>query len=136
MVNSPFKLYLLLAVACLAGYGWLFYDMQAGGDVPAGGCLVKRVTHLPCPSCGSTHAVQALFQGDIMGSLLWNPFGILISIVLLVTPVWLAYDVLLRKQTLYGFYRQVEKILQQKQVAIPAITLVIANWIWNIYKGV
>ncbi|TSA65779.1 MAG: DUF2752 domain-containing protein, partial [Sediminibacterium sp.] len=33
------------------------------------------------------------------------------------------------------FYGFIEKKIQQKLVAIPAIALVLINWYWNIHKG-
>jgi hypothetical protein len=36
---------------------------------------------------------------------------------------------------LYNFYNQTELVLKRKWIAIPAILLVLLNWIWNIAKG-
>ena len=55
--------------------------------------------------------------------------------ILLVTPGWIIFDLLLKKDTLFRFYNRTELFLKRKWIAIPAILLVILNWIWNIYKG-
>lgn len=131
------KLYLLLLSACTAGYIWLiinYYRIVASGHEP-GICLFKRVTGIPCPSCGSTRSVIAVLNGDITGALLLNPFGIIIVFILLVAPFWLLYDVLGHQDSLFRFYNQTEKFLKRRWVFIPAIFLVLLNWIWNIYKG-
>lgn len=52
------------------------------------------------------------------------------------TPAWVLYDLVTQKETFLAFYKQTELLLKRKWIALPAITLVIANWIWNIYKGV
>jgi hypothetical protein len=46
-----------------------------------------------------------------------------------------AYDWVSQKETLLQAYCKVEMSLQRKRIAIPAILLVLGNWIWNIYKG-
>jgi hypothetical protein len=76
-----------------------------------------------------------LLRGDFSSSLSLNPIGLLLFIILLVLPFWIALDGLFQKVTLWQFYVKVEIMLQRKWIAIPAIGLILANWIWNIYKG-
>jgi len=134
MTSTRNRLYLLLALDCTEGYIWLFINLPNAESSPDV-CMIKHVTGIPCPSCGSTRSITSLLHGDVTGSLFWNPMGILILLIMLIAPVWITGDVLLKKQTLFSFYRQFEKTLQQRRVAIPAIALVVLNWIWNIHKG-
>ena len=131
------KLYLLLFTACTAGYFWLFFTYYRVVTLARelGVCLIKRVTGIPCPSCGSTRSVLSVLNGDLAGALHWNPFGFIIVLILMVFPVWILYDVLSHRNTLFNFYNQTELFLKRKWIAIPAILLVLLNWIWNIYKG-
>lgn len=132
------KLYLLLTIACLAGYIWLFINYSrsaAPGSNETGVCLIKEVTNIPCPSCGATRAVLTLLEGHFMESLFWNPLGVILLLILVISPLWLAFDLLSGRDTLYCFYNKMETILREKWVAIPAIGLVLGNWIWNIIKG-
>jgi hypothetical protein len=131
------KLYLLLLTACVAGYIWLvftYYRIVTLALDP-GVCSFKRATGIPCPSCGSTRSVLSVLNGDIAGALLWNPFGIIIVFILLVSPVWVLFDVLSHRDSLFKFYIRTELFLKRKWIAIPAILLVLLNWIWNIFKG-
>jgi hypothetical protein len=64
-----------------------------------------------------------------------NPMGGIIFLILLVGPLWLAYDLIMNHQTMFTVYRQMENVIRKKSVAIPLILLVTANWAWNIYKG-
>jgi len=131
------KLYLLLFTACTAGYAWLTitYYRTVSLALEPGVCLIKRVTGIPCPSCGSTRSVLSVLNGDIAGALLWNPFGIIIVCFLVIVPFWILFDVLRRQSTLFNFYNRTELFLKRKWIAIPAILLVLLNWIWNISKG-
>ncbi|BBE16839.1 hypothetical protein AQPE_0986 [Aquipluma nitroreducens] len=55
--------------------------------------------------------------------------------ILILAPLWILYDIVLRKDSLLQVYNRSEIFLRQKWIAIPLILLVILNWIWNIYKG-
>ena len=136
MPISRSKLYTILIIACLAGYIWLFYSVSKfqpeNNDVEV--CLFKCVTHIPCPSCGSTRSVISIIHGDFLQALYINPFGIIVAGIMLVTPIWILFDIIIRKKTLYDFYIRIETLLRKPGIAIPLILLVLINWIWNIIK--
>lgn len=123
-------------MACFAGYIWLFYNINTVSNTNSGIeiCPFKRVTTLPCPSCGSTRSVIALISGDLQKALSINPLGFLIAAVLLVMPFWLLYDLILRKDTFLKFYKDVERFLRKPKIAFLFVSLVLINWIWNIIK--
>ena len=98
--------------------------------------MIKRITNIPCPSCGSTRSVSSLLHGDFAGAIYWNPLGLVVLAIMIFLPIWLAVDLILKKDSLLQSYKSTEKILRKKTVAIPLIILVIINWIWNIYKNV
>ncbi|MEI7828135.1 MAG: DUF2752 domain-containing protein [Prolixibacteraceae bacterium] len=133
------QFYLFLSLACLVGYLWLALvgrlkpeEIGSSYDV----CLIRHFLHIPCPSCGSTRSVLALIHGDFEGGLYWNPLGFLILSVLIICPFWIGFDLVQKKDTLFAFFRLFENTLRHKWVAIPAIALLLLNWIWNILKGV
>ena len=131
------KLYSLLALACTAGYTWLYFN-YTGIDTTDSSfhvCLVKQVTGIPCPSCGSTRSVEALLHGDFMGAMYFNPFGLILISILTITPFWILIDVIRSKSSLHEYYGKAEVFLRKRKVAVMAILIVIANWVWNIEKG-
>lgn len=133
------NLYILVGVALFLGYFWTFFNLiesQKKHSIKIEFCLIKSVTGLPCPSCGSTRSVLSIAHGDIITAMLWNPIGIFLVLLMLILPVWIVYDLILRKDSFYKFYFKVETFLKIPIVAITAILLVIINWIWNICKGV
>jgi len=131
------KLYLILSVACLAGYAWLYYHYTSTASASAGVdvCFIKNATSIPCPSCGTTRALTALLQGQYLESLYINPLGALIALIMVVLPVWILADVVTRKNTLHTCYQLMERMVRKPQVALPLVALVAINWIWNITKG-
>lgn len=132
------KLYGLLLTACATGYIWITVSFfrDAAVDHNPGVCLFKQFTNIPCPSCGSTRSIISLLHGDFLGSLQLNPLGVILMLILVISPLWILYDVVNQKTTLIRSYHYTEHLLKHKLVALPAILLVLLNWIWNICKGV
>jgi hypothetical protein len=127
-------LYLIVLIACFSGYLYLLFITNYSEDGQISVCMIKNATGYPCPSCGTTRAVQALYKGDLTGSFLLNPFGIIVSFALLIFPFWIGFDLATKKQSFFIAYNKMESNLKQKKIAIPLIILVVINWIWNIYK--
>ncbi len=132
------KLYLFILIACFAGYSWLFFSLHHQYQIQNNEltvCFFKNVTDIPCPSCGTTRAVLKIANGNFLDSILLNPFGILVALIMLVCPIWITFDCIFKKDTFYQFYKNAELFLRKKIIAIPLIVLIIANWIWNINKN-
>lgn len=130
------RLYLLLAIGILAGYGWVSWFLYRG--IPDHGftpCIFKNATGIACPSCGSTRSVLLLSHGKLADALLLNPLGVIMAAIMLIAPFWLLYDVISKKDTLYSSYKKFENIVRIKWVAITLIILILINWAWNIQKG-
>lgn len=130
------RLYLVLFLALLAGYGYLFWMLSIHAQHHSfSPCLFKNVTGIACPSCGVTRSVLLLLHGNIKQATLLNPLGLITGLLMAVMPFWLLYDMLLNKSSLHLTFRKTEALLRKKQVAIPLIILILINWFWNIHKG-
>tara|TARA_R110000737_G_scaffold327084_3_gene341140 strand:- start:14394 stop:14810 length:417 start_codon:yes stop_codon:yes gene_type:complete len=131
------QLYSLLLIACLAGYIWLYFSItkNIADNMPAEVCLIKRVTNMPCPSCGSTRSIISLTKGEFVHALTINPIGYLVATIMLIAPIWIFIDTISRKKSLIDFYQKIETFVRRPKFAIALILLVIINWIWNISKG-
>ncbi len=137
MITSRHTFYLTATILCLSGYLYLLVTHvlhQVYGVDAFGACIMKGLTTIPCPSCGSTGAVFTLLNGDMRGALNHNPIGVFLAIIMVITPVWIAWDVLFKKETFWRFYQEVQTLFRKKTIIAAFILLVLANWAWNITK--
>lgn len=134
---SRSKLYLFIIITCFAGFSYLFYKTIyiSNNEKLSTTCIVKNITGYACPSCGTTRAIQLIMKNNWMASLHVNPFGILVVTMMICFPLWIFFDIILKKSTFYIYYNRAEKIIRIKWVAALLISIVIINWIWNIKKG-
>ncbi len=131
------RLYVLVLSACAIGYVWLYAGMtgKKTGFAPEEVCLIKHATGVPCPSCGTTRSAVDLLNGDFLQSLYTNPFGILVIGIMFLAPLWVLWDTATGKSTFLLRYARAERWIRKPRVAVPLLVLVLANWIWNITKG-
>nr|WP_298656066.1 DUF2752 domain-containing protein [uncultured Flavobacterium sp.] len=128
------KLYIFLLIIIGLGYGWLIYSNIIQTAKPIG-CLFKKVTTYPCPSCGTTRAVAQLFQGNFYQALVLNPFGIIMGLAMLVIPIWIVIDFSKKSSSFFVFYKATERYISKKPMAVFLILVVLLNWYWNIKKN-
>lgn len=134
MSNDRNKLYLLIFIACIAGYIWLYWSLnETQTEIEV--CFVKNITSIPCPSCGSTRSIVSLLNGDFVGAITMNPLGYIVALIMFVSPLWILFDILYKRNTLFTFYRKIESYLKKPHYSLPMILFLIINWIWNITKG-
>ena len=131
------KLYSILLIACLVGYIWLYYSITSGitNKKSVEVCLMKHITNIPCPSCGSTRSVISITKGNFVEAFDLNPIGYVVAIIMLIAPVWIITDLILRNNSLFVCYHKIENQLKNPKYAVPLILIIIINWIWNITKG-
>lgn len=125
-------------IACIVGYIWLYFSLsnENAEDKHIEVCLIKHLTNIPCPSCGSTRSIISFTKGDFLRSIHLNPIGVIVAIIMLLSPIWIIADITTGRKTLLDFYRKIEIFVKKPQYAIPLVLLVIVNWIWNITKGI
>jgi Protein of unknown function (DUF2752) len=132
------KLYTTVMLACMGGLLWVAIQYPQSIANPSHDqsvCMIKQVTHLPCPSCGTTRSVYELMNGHFISAIQVNPFGLFLVPLMLLSPLWICFDLLTGRDTFMRWYQRIEALVRQKRVAILLVTLVLANWIWNIVKG-
>jgi hypothetical protein len=100
-------------------------------------CLFRTVFHIPCPSCGTGHAMQVLLRdGDVGTSLMLNPFGIVVIALTIVTAFIIVSDLLKKGRWFETILQQFHLVLKRRPVlGALLILLVLLNWGWNFYKS-
>ncbi len=135
MTVSRNRLYALVLIVCFVGFAWLYLHLGSSSEVGNTFCWIKTITGLPCPACGTTRAIVSILNGEVVRGIQQNPFGLPVLVVMIVSPVWILADILLSGDSFFRYYQVMEKKLKRKDVYFPLAAIVIANWIWNYYKG-
>jgi hypothetical protein len=65
--------WLVILLLVLVGYRYLSTSVLNANP----GCIFHKVTGYPCLSCGTSRAIDALFAGDFIGMLYYNPLAVL-----------------------------------------------------------
>ena len=89
-------------------------------------CLLKRLTGIPCPFCGTTRCLQACSQLDFAAALQWNPLAFVACVGI---PAWFAVwsvDRLWNRRWL----ALLRRALQNRAVKLGLIAAVFLNWVY------
>ena len=123
----------------LLGVGWLAYKLLAPTDWQLGAwqCPFKTVTGIACPGCGTTRGFYAIIMHhDVSEAIVrYNAFSVIELPLMVLVAIMFVIDIALQQHWLYDFCLKVDAALKRKWVIIPTILLIIANWGWNIWKG-
>lgn len=123
------------AAVAVGTSGLVWIGLSAAGRVPFTPCIVKHVTGIPCPSCGTTRAILATLDGDVWHAFQINPLGPLVVAALLIAVPMLVMDLWSQQSRLESVYQRTVALVRVPRVALPLVALVFANWAWNISKG-
>jgi hypothetical protein len=122
------KLYLLVLIACFVGFIYLLYSVNYKSNSQTTVCFFKNVTGVSCPSCDTTTAVILLLKGKFIASILKNPLGILVFLILFISPIWILIDVFKQKNSFHQTYCYLEQKIKNPILATLLIILVLLNW--------
>ncbi len=87
-------------------------------------CPFRRITGMPCPTCGMTRGVLALGRGDLLGALSFNPMAMA---ALLLGAGWGLLRLIFARQPRLRLSKTVRRI------ALATLAfLLLANWFYVI----
>jgi hypothetical protein len=134
---SKKNLHLFILGFALAGYSWIILNhyLLKTNSPALNVCLFRQVTGIPCPSCGTTHAILSITKGNFRQAMDENLLGFPVTLMLVIFPLWILIDLIRKKTGFYQFYFWTESILRKKWVAYSALAFLLTNWVWNIFKN-
>lgn len=124
--------YRLTILTISGGYLFVYLSTLLDPHQENSVCVYKNITGFPCPGCGMTRSTISLFKGDFFQSIMWNPLAIVVNIMAITAILWMSYNLIFTKEPSF------DKIIRRKispLYIILIVLIVIANWIWNFYKG-
>ena len=121
---------LWLSVSVVSGgLAWLWIRLGGSGPV----CPLHAFTGWPCLTCGATRAVRAVFRGNFLEALCWNPLVIVgLGMVLL-------FDLYALIVVGFGLPRLRFEDMPQRIVSalrVGVIVAILINWGWLIYRRI
>ena len=117
-----------------SGLVWLLVNIFSQGAVPTV-CLLKNVTGIPCPTCGTTDSITYLLNGDIMGAFMLNPLGIPLSLLILFFVVKVLFELVIKKRTFVEIVALYETFTRSHRKKFYFLLFIIfINWIWVLAK--
>ena len=94
--------------------------------IPLPFCLLKRLTGIPCPFCGTTRCLQACARLDFAAALHWNPLALVACVgVAAWFTAWTA-DRLWNRRWLGALRRA----LQARAIRLGLLGAVLLNWVY------
>jgi hypothetical protein len=136
---SKSALYRFVGTTCLVVYGWVGFNLVRlfikGSSAPDV-CLLKSTTGVPCPFCGTTRSVMSVLQGEWMNALHLNPLGILLMVFVMIVPLWMLVDYILKRETFYQTFTKVKLLLRPKWWLAILVIIIVGLWFLNIVRGV
>jgi hypothetical protein len=88
--------------------------------VPLPFCLLKRITGIPCPFCGTTRCLQACSRFDFGAAFYWNPLAFAACLV-----VWAADRVCNRR-----WLGALRRAFQSRALKFGLLGLLVLNWLY------
>jgi hypothetical protein len=94
--------------------------------IPLPFCLLKSITGIPCPLCGTTRCLQACSRLDFAAALHWNPLSFVACIGIVDWFVAWAVDQLWDRRLLEALRRA----LQVRTIRLGIVVAVFLNWVY------
>ncbi len=122
---SKYKLFIITASSLmLAVIIFLILDLPLR-------CPFKLITGIPCPGCGGVRVAKLLMQGELLCAIETNPLSLLLIFTTPIALYVLYFDCKNGTSRLKNFFTTEYPVY----IKIIIGVVIVANWVWNIYKG-
>lgn len=128
--NSPWPRLLVFPLLTVAVAGLFVARLQPDLAYRAAYCPLRDTTGIPCLTCGGTHSIVALMQGQVLEALAANP------LVALGTVLFLFWAVYALASTFFPAIRRSLLLLPHEKRAARILTtlFLLATWAWEFWQ--
>jgi len=118
----------------LAGQIWIVYSYKKleQQEEAFNTCIFKRVTGLPCPSCGTIHSIVSILHGDFRNALSQNPLGYAGILLVTIIPYWILTDLALERESFYRFFLGTDRQLKKPWILFTFLGLILLIWLYKL----
>ncbi len=115
--------------AVVVGLLWLslvaiavYLSIKTGKHVEL--CLLKKITHIPCPTCGVTRSCLNILKGNFLAAFLFNPLIFLAGFIFLIIATI---------KILFARSLKINLTKKEKKIIWVILTILfVVNWIYII----
>ena len=100
---------------------------QAQGRTAPPLCILKRLTGVPCPTCGTTRMFLAAGRGDWSAAIAANP---LVSLVTVVAAALLLLRIAFRRRVVW-----INSPTDRRLCTVAIVLAVLVNWLYLLTRG-
>lgn len=93
-------------------------------------CNLKRLTGIPCVSCGGTRAFQALSRGQIVAAFRFNPAA---TAAVFAAAIWMVMILIRKDKPDQQALSPDQRRKRTRFFIIAGVLIFVANWIYLIY---
>lgn len=128
--SSPLARLTILALGLCAAMAGLFLSLFSRQIIHAAHCPLRMATGVPCPTCGSTHALVSLVHGHLFGALRYNPLTTAVAALLGAAVLW----------SVGAMFRPGWRVVpvlspaERRAVLYGTALLVLANWFYEVWR--
>ena len=129
--KSPFPRLLVFPFGLLALCGLAASRFAPDQVLLLAHCPLRNLTHIPCPTCGGTHAAVALAHGRLAAAFTSSP---LVAAGLILFSVWMMVGSV---TTLVPAWRR-ELVLsagEKRTARVLAVLMILGGWAWVIHQS-
>jgi len=90
-------------------------------------CLFRSAFGLPCPGCGLTRSIVALWRGDLLLSLRYHPLGLPAMAAMVGVAMWCAAYVGAPRRR--PFLHRISRSMSRRWIGWSVVVLLLAVWL-------